>query len=47
MTAKVAYQPGRRILECAAREPDKIALRIAGESWTYAELLAAAAAIAK
>lgn len=47
VTAKDAYQPGRRILDVAEREPDKVALCIASESWTYAELLAAAATIAE
>jgi amino acid adenylation domain-containing protein len=45
MTA--AYSAGRRILEAGCRTPGKIALLIGGESWTYAELLAAAAEIAE
>jgi len=40
------YHPGRRILEIARTDPDRVALVIDGESWSYAELLAAARGIA-
>ncbi|MGA8204388.1 MAG: AMP-binding protein, partial [Woeseiaceae bacterium] len=40
------YRPGRRILEIARTDPDRVALVIDGESWSYAELLAAARGIA-
>jgi len=46
MNAAGGYRAGRRILEIAARTPHKCALVIANESWTYAELLAAAGEIA-
>ena len=41
-----SYQAGRRILEVAQRAPDRTALIIDGESWSYAELIAAAKQIA-
>jgi amino acid adenylation domain-containing protein len=47
MTAAATYQAGRRILDAARRAPGKTALVIAGESWSYVELIAAAHAIAQ
>ena len=41
------YQAGARILEVARDHPDRTALIIDGESWSYAELLAAAQNIAQ
>ncbi|MDH3803974.1 MAG: non-ribosomal peptide synthetase, partial [Gammaproteobacteria bacterium] len=46
MTDSSSYRAGRRILEIAQRSPDKVALIIDGESWTYGELVAAAQQIA-
>ncbi len=40
------YRAGARILDAAKRHPDRIALVIDDESWSYAELLAAARQIA-
>jgi amino acid adenylation domain-containing protein len=40
------YRAGQRILENAREHPDRIALVIDGESWSYAELVAAARWIA-
>jgi amino acid adenylation domain-containing protein len=47
MTAKLPYRAGGRILEVAQNHPDRTALVIDGESWSYAELIAAAQQIAK
>ncbi|MGI9201340.1 MAG: non-ribosomal peptide synthetase [Woeseiaceae bacterium] len=41
------YQPGARILAVAHEHPDRVALVIDSETWTYAELLAAVQGIAK
>jgi amino acid adenylation domain-containing protein len=46
MSEPAPYRPGRRILEVARTDPDRVALVIDGESWSYAELLAAARSIA-
>jgi amino acid adenylation domain-containing protein len=46
MTSSASYRPGHRILEFARTAPDRPALIVDGESWTYAELIAAAAHIA-
>ena len=40
------YTAGARILDVAQRHPDRIALVIDSESWSFAELLAAARQIA-
>jgi amino acid adenylation domain-containing protein len=40
------YRPGRRILDIARAHPDRLALVVDGESWSYAELIAAARSIA-
>ncbi len=47
MTTPPSYRAGSRILEVARRTPGKTALIIAGESWSYAELIAAARQIAR
>jgi amino acid adenylation domain-containing protein len=41
-----SYRPGRRILDIARSDPDRAALVIDGESWSYAELVTAARSIA-
>lgn len=41
------YQAGARIIELARAHPDRMALVIDGESWSYAELLVAAQNIAE
>ena len=41
-----AYQPGARIFDIARKHPDRIALIIDNESWSYGELIAAAGLIA-
>ena len=41
-----AYRAGRRILDVARAHPDRSALIIDGDTFTYAELLASAAEIA-
>jgi len=46
MTSPSLYRAGNRILEFARSDPDRTALVIDGESWSYAELVAAAREIA-
>ncbi|MGI9271188.1 MAG: non-ribosomal peptide synthetase [Woeseiaceae bacterium] len=46
MTADTEYRAGRRIREIASKHPNRTAIVIDGESWTYAELIAAASEIA-
>jgi len=46
MTNPSTYKAGRRILEAAAASPQRIALIVDGQSWSYAELVAAARQIA-
>jgi amino acid adenylation domain-containing protein len=46
MTSPSTYKAGDRILEIARSDPERIALVIDGESWSYAELVAAAHEIA-
>ena len=46
MTSPSSYRAGNRILEIARSDPDRLALVIDGESWSYAELVAAAYEIA-
>jgi len=47
MTTNLAYRAGVRILEIAHSDPERAALVIDGESWSYAELVAAAYEIAR
>ena len=47
MTENPAYRAGARILEIARGDPERVALVIDGESWSYAELVAAAHDIAR
>ena len=46
MTAMSAYRAGNRILEIARSDPERTALVIDGDSWSYAELIAAARQVA-
>lgn len=46
MSSGRLYRAGRRILDTAAEDPGRIALIIDGESYSYSELVAAAAGIA-
>ena len=46
MTAASAYRAGNRILEIARSDPERTALVIDGDSWSYAELVASARQIA-
>ena len=47
MTSTSLNRVSERVLETARNNPDRIALVIDGESWSYAELVAAALAVAR
>ena len=47
MKNTTGYRAGQRILDVAREHPERVALIIDDDSWTYAELVTAAASIAR